>query len=60
MITQEEWRSHSEEWRRGWNDYTGCKTMGMTAEEVESQSDEWKEGARYAMIHPFGAVAIPM
>lgn len=59
-MTQAEWNAHSEDWRKGWNDYTNCRTMDMSKEEFDSKSEEWKMGAEYAYLHPFGFVAIPM
>ena len=60
IIPQDEWLSHSVEWRKGWHDFQSGKDIEMTAEEKANLSEEWKAGARFAAQHPFGQVARPM
>ena len=53
-MTTEEWRAHTDDWRRGWRD---CQE----AKDVEpNPSEEYISGYRYAFEHPFGPVAVPM
>ena len=53
-MTTEEWRSKSDEWRKGW------RVCNESQEIPEDYSEEFKEGYVYALEHPFGSVAIPM
>ena len=42
MMTEEEWLSHSEEWRKGYSAYANGEEMPFS--EWLAQSDEWKIG----------------
>ena len=53
-MTTEEWRAHTDEWKRGWRYYQGDDTV------QKEDSEEFKAGARYALENPEGPVAVPM
>jgi len=53
-MTTEEWRSKTDEWRRGWR----CCQEAQDIPEEKSQ--DFIDGYIYALEHPFGSVAIPM
>lgn len=42
MMTEEEWLSHSEEWRKGYSAYANGEEMPFS--EWLAQSGEWKIG----------------
>lgn len=45
MMTNEEWNSHSKEWKDGFGAYNHGEEYDV------NQSDEWKDGYRYAFEH---------
>jgi len=55
MMTQEEWKAHTPDWKKGWRYGQGDVTV-----EPEPDSEEFRVGARYAIEHPFGSVYVPM
>ena len=59
-MTQEEWKSKSDDFRRGWRTVQQGDDMDMTHEQYMSMSDDWKDGARYAIEHPIGPVSVQM
>jgi len=52
-MTQEEWLSHSEQWRKGYNAYIHDEPI--TQDEWNDHSQEWRDGCMYAMQNPFGS-----
>ena len=59
MMTQEEWLSHSEEWRKGWFDYNTCEET-LSQKEFEQKPEEYRKGYVYALQNPFGNFYRPM
>ena len=53
IMTHEEWKSKSDDWRKGW------KTCQSAWDIPENPSDEFIAGYKYAIENPFGQVAIP-
>lgn len=50
MMTNEEWNSHSEEWKDGFGAYNHGEGYDV------NQSDEWKNGYRFAFEHFTGGL----
>ena len=53
-MTNEEWRKKSDDWRKGWRYGQGDVTV------KPNNSADFTEGYKYARLHPFGSVTIPM
>lgn len=54
-MTQDEWLSHSEDWRSGWHAAENCDTIP----DWDAKSDEWKAGYEWALKNPMRAY-VPM
>ena len=52
-MTTKEWRSKSDDWRKGWR---ACQEGQDIPDE---KSEDWIVGYRYALENPFGPVAVP-
>lgn len=52
-MSNEEWRSKSDEWRMGW------QTCQSAWDIPENPSKDFVEGYKYAFEHPFGQVVVP-
>ena len=52
-MTTKEWRSKSDDWRKGWR---ACQEGQDIPDE---KSEDWVAGYRYALENPFGPVAVP-
>lgn len=52
-MSNEEWRSKSDEWRKGW------QTCQSAWDIPENPSKDFVEGYKYALEHPFGQVVVP-
>ena len=61
-MEEREWLSHTEDWRRGVQDYIMANDMEMTEEEKEAMSEEWWNGLKYAAQYPekFCICLVPM
>ena len=54
-MSNEEWKSKSDDWRIGWRYGNGDETVSP-----KMDSEEFIAGYRYALNHPIGSVTIPM
>ena len=54
-MTQDEWKSKSDDWRKGYRAGQGDDTIV-----IKTDSKDFAAGYAYAIEHPVGPVAIPM
>jgi len=56
IMSIEEWKTKSEAWKQGYEDYHTARDLNMTKEEIANQSKDWYEGLKYAAAHFTGGV----
>ena len=51
IMSTEEWKTKTEAWKQGYEDYYTARDMTMTKEEKINQPKDWYEGLKYAAAH---------